>query len=97
MASWAGLSIDSTTSTAEDMMTMLDDMDDDQLRVYGISRNERTTEYRRTYVRQNSNTYVTAPLDQGDVAEVNRMLDVGASPADIRRKLDALAEDRWGK
>jgi hypothetical protein len=72
---------------------MLDDMDEDQLKKYGLSR--RRTQYWHTKVSQGSNTYVTAPVAQDDVAEINRMLDAEAGPTEIRKWLDNRFEDQW--
>ena len=74
---------------------MLDDMDEDQLRRYGLLGNA-PPQYWHPYVGQGPNTSVVAPIDQDDVAEINRMLDAGAGPTEIKKWLDDRFEDQWG-
>jgi hypothetical protein len=75
---------------------MLDDVDEDQLRKYGLLRRKRTPQYWHPYVGQGSNTWVMAPVDQDDVAEIDRMLEAGAGPTEIKKWLDNRYEDQWG-
>jgi hypothetical protein len=37
-----------------------------------------------------------APVDQDDVAEIDRMLEAGAGPTEIKKWLDNRYEDQWG-
>ena len=75
---------------------MLDDLEEDQLPEYGLFRRERAPHYWHTIVGQGGPVFVLAPVDQEDVAEIDRMLDAGAEPIEIKKWLDDRFEDQWG-